>query len=75
MLVPTCHTHLTHIALQVIVDRPDDGCIAETCSLVLLTLIHVVLDCIPLCQLLLRTTGWTLLRQLLERLITVSTNI
>jgi hypothetical protein len=30
-------THLTYVARQVIVDRPDDGCIAETCSLVLLT--------------------------------------
>jgi hypothetical protein len=33
---PTYRTHLTYIARQVIVDMPDDGCIAETCSLVLL---------------------------------------
>jgi hypothetical protein len=36
---PTQRTHLTHIARQLIVDRPDDGCIAETRSLVLLTYI------------------------------------
>jgi hypothetical protein len=30
-------THLTYIARQVTVDRPDYGCTAETCSLVLLT--------------------------------------
>jgi hypothetical protein len=34
---PTYRTHLTYIARQVIVDRHDDGCVAETCSLVLLT--------------------------------------
>jgi hypothetical protein len=34
---PTYRTHLTYIVQQVIVDRPDNGCIAETCSLVLLT--------------------------------------
>jgi hypothetical protein len=37
------------VAQQVIVDRPDEGCAAETCSLVLVTQIHiVVLDCVPL---------------------------
>jgi hypothetical protein len=34
---PTYRTHLTYIARQVIVDRPDDGDTAGTCSLVLLT--------------------------------------
>jgi hypothetical protein len=44
---PTPRTHLTYKAREVIVDKPDDGCIAETCSLYLLTSIHiVVLDCI-----------------------------
>jgi hypothetical protein len=56
-------SHLTYTARQVTVDRPDDGCIAETFSLVLLTLIHiVVLDCVSLYQWLLCTTGWILLR-------------
>jgi hypothetical protein len=31
-------TRLTYIARQVIVDRPDDGCIAETCTLVFINL-------------------------------------
>jgi hypothetical protein len=34
---PTYRTHLTHIARQVTADKPDNGCTAETCSLVLLT--------------------------------------
>jgi hypothetical protein len=48
---PTYRTHLTYIVQQVIVDRPDDGGMVETCSLVLLTYKHVaVLESIPLYQ-------------------------
>jgi hypothetical protein len=39
------------MARQAIVDRPDDGCTAEICGVVLLTKMYiVVLNCIPLYQ-------------------------
>jgi hypothetical protein len=48
---PFCVNGLTNIAREATVDRPDDGCTAEVCSLLLLTYIHiVVIDCILLYQ-------------------------
>jgi hypothetical protein len=48
---PTYRTHLTYIAQQMNVDRPNDGCVTETCKLVLLTYTHIaVLDCVSLYQ-------------------------